>query len=104
MSDTTTYGTLLQGEAAIMDRQYESFLAQPIDQEWIPEIPEADRYQTTIASPVSVTGPGTFFGRAQRTLHLQPTQNEGWWFDRTDLPDAMPIRVAASNVWTTQRN
>lgn len=104
MSESTTYGTLLQGEAAIMDRQYESFLAQPIDQEWIPEIQEADRYQTTIASPVSVTGPGTFFGHAQRTLHLQPTQNEGWWFDRTDLPDAMPIRVAASNVWTTQRN
>ena len=104
MPETTRYGALLQGDAAQMDRQYSAFLAQPVDQEWIPEIQEADRFQTTIASPVSVTGPGTFFGRAQRTLHLHPTQNEGWWFDRTDLPDAMPIRVAASNVWTTQRN
>ena len=101
---STPYGTLLQGEADEMNRQFESFLAQPVDQEWIPEIREADRFQTTISKPVSVTGPGTFFGRAQRTLHLEPTPTEGWWFDRTDIPDAMPIKVAASNVWTTQRN
>ena len=101
---STPYGQLLQGDAALMDRQYASFLAQPVDQQWIPEIKDADHFRTTIAKPVSVTGPGTFFGRAQRTLHLEPTQTEGWWFDRTDLPDAMPIRVAANNVWTTQRN
>jgi UDP-3-O-[3-hydroxymyristoyl] N-acetylglucosamine deacetylase len=98
------YGTLLQGEAALMDRQFEAFQNQPVDQEWIPDIREADRFQTTIAHPISVTGPGTFFGRAQRTLHFEPTTTEGWWFDRTDLPDAMPIKVAATNVWTTQRN
>lgn len=100
----TAYGRLLEGDALEMDRQFESFQAQPVDQEWIPEIGEADRFQTTIAAPVSVTGPGTFFGRAQRTLNFEPTNKEGWWFDRTDLPQAMPIRVAASNVWTTQRN
>lgn len=100
----TAYGTLLQGDPLAMDRQFASFQAQPVDQEWIPDITEADRFQTTITSPVSVTGPGTFFGYAQRTLNLEPCQNEGWWFDRTDLPDAMPIKVAASNVWTTQRN
>ncbi len=101
----TTYNErLLQGDPAVMQRQFEEFQNQPVDQEWIPELKMADRFQTTIGSPVSVTGPGTFFGRAQRTLHLQPTQTEGWWFDRTDLPDAMPIRVSANNVWTTQRN
>jgi UDP-3-O-acyl-N-acetylglucosamine deacetylase len=100
----TPYGTLLQGDADLMGRQFESFLSQPIDQEWIPEIKEADRFQTTLAKAVSVTGPGTFFGRAQRTLHLEPATTDGWWFDRTDIPDAMPIRVAANNVWTTQRN
>lgn len=99
-----TYGRLIEGETAAMDRQYSEFLSQPVDQEWIPEIKEADRFQTTLAKPVSVTGPGTFFGRAQRTLHFEPTHNEGWWFDRTDLPDAMPIKVSVSNVWTTQRN
>ena len=100
----TPYGKLLQGDPGLMARQFESFLAQPVDQEWSPAIPEADRFQTTLATPVSVTGPGTFFGRARRTLHLEPTGNEGWWFDRTDIPGAMPIKVAAGNVWTTQRN
>ena len=100
----TLYGNLLQGDAALMDHQFEAFQAQPVDQEWIPELKEADRFQTTLGKPVSVTGPGTFFGRAQRTLHFEPTTTEGWWFDRTDLPDAMPIKVAANNVWTTQRN
>lgn len=100
----TPYGNILQGDAAQMARQFAAFLAQPVDQVWIPEINEADRFQTTIANPVSVTGPGTFFGRATRTLHFKPTQSEGWWFDRTDLPEAMPIKVSANNVWTTQRN
>jgi UDP-3-O-acyl-N-acetylglucosamine deacetylase len=101
---TTPYGHLLQGDTAAMDRQFAAFQNQPVDQEWIPELTPADRFQTTIGQPVSVTGPGTFFGRAQRTLHLHPTHTPGWWFDRTDLPDAMPIRVSANNVWTTQRN
>ena len=101
---STQYGQLLQGDPAIMDRQFVEFQNQPVDQEWIPDLKEFDRFQTTIGKPVSVTGPGTFFGRAQRTLHLLPSQTEGWWFDRTDLPDAMPIRVSANNVWTTQRN
>jgi len=87
-----------------MDRQFEAFRSQSVDQEWTPIIKEADRFQTTIVNPVSVTGPGTFFGRAQRTLHLQPTLTEGWWFDRTDRPNDLPIRVSANNVWTTQRN
>jgi UDP-3-O-acyl-N-acetylglucosamine deacetylase len=100
----TSYGTLLQGKATLMDRQFEALQAQPVDQEWIPELTEADRFQTTLSRPVSVTGPGTFFGRAQRTLHLEPSTAGGWWFDRTDLRDAMPIKVTANNVWTTQRN
>ncbi|MEI6149670.1 MAG: UDP-3-O-acyl-N-acetylglucosamine deacetylase [bacterium] len=100
----TPYGTILQGDQTLMDRQYERFLSQQVDWEWKPVIPEPDRFQTTIERPVSVTGPGTFFGRAQRTLHFEPSAIAGWWFKRTDLPDALPIRVAANNVWTTQRN
>jgi len=101
---TAPYGTLLQGSAQELERSYECFVRQPVDQEWLPEVRAADRFLTTIREPVSVTGPGTFFGRAQRTLHLMPSTTEGWAFDRTDLPDQLPIRVAASNVWTTQRN
>ncbi len=101
---TIPYGKLLQGTPAAMERQFEAFQNQPVDQEWMPEVKAADRFQTTLANPVSVSGPGTFLGHAQRTLHLHPTTTEGWHFDRTDRPDDMPIRVSASNVWTTQRN
>jgi UDP-3-O-acyl-N-acetylglucosamine deacetylase len=60
--------------------------------------------ETTLRAPVQVTGPGTFLGKAQRTLHFEPTNRSGWWFDRTDMPDSMPIHVAVSNVWKTIRN
>jgi UDP-3-O-acyl-N-acetylglucosamine deacetylase len=101
---TTAYGVLLQGTAPEIERSCARFAAQSIDQEWVPENVTPDRFQTTLREPVSVTGPGTFFGRAQRTLHFLPSTTEGWAFDRTDLPDLLPIRVAADNIWTTQRN
>ena len=106
MSDLprTSFGILLEGDAANLARSYERFDKQTVDWEWIPETHEPDRFQTTLVRPVSVSGPGTFLGKAQRTLHFEPSSVEGWWFDRTDRPNDMPIRVAANNVWTTQRN
>jgi UDP-3-O-acyl-N-acetylglucosamine deacetylase len=103
MSDTS-YGLLLQGEASGLRRELDKFLAQPVDRRWVPEDDRPGRFLTTIREPVSVTGPGTFFGKAQRTLRFEPCETEGWWLHRTDLPDSMPIRVSANNIWTTQRN
>ena len=45
------------------------------------------------AQPVTVQGPGTFLGKATRTLTFEPTDKEGWWFDRADLPNTLPVRV-----------
>ncbi len=59
---------------------------------------------TTIGEPFEVTGPGTFFGKAQRKLRFEPTTRQGWWFDRDDLPDMLPIAVSIYNVWTTAHN
>lgn len=59
------------------------------------------RMQTTLADSASISGPGTFMGKATRTITFEPTHLEGWWLDRTDLPGSLPIRVAISNVWTT---
>jgi UDP-3-O-[3-hydroxymyristoyl] N-acetylglucosamine deacetylase len=98
-------GRLLAGDPATLAASYERFLSQPVDQEWMPATAQAGSRQTTLAAAVSVRGPGTFFGRAQRTLVLEPCNNhEGWSFDRTDLPASLPIRVAADNVWTTVRS
>ena len=59
------------------------------------------RNQRTITRPVTVRGPGTFFGKSMRTVTFEPTGQEGWWFERTDVRDALPFAVSARNVWTT---
>ena len=96
-----------------MRRAYERWAEQPVDQEMYSGVggqgsgitagPDQEA-RTTLGKGVSVTGPGTFFGNAQRTLRIEPSTEEGWWFDRRDLPDSLPIYVSVKNVWTTVRN
>jgi len=57
--------------------------------------------RSTIARPVTVQGPGTFFGKETRTIEFLPTEREGWWFDRADHDEWLRIQVAIHNVWTT---
>ena len=99
------YGRVLAGDAELLASSYELFSEQDVDQEML-DVPAGDPEwrQTTLGNPVSVTGPGTFFGKAQRTLRLEPTIREGWFFDRTDLPDSMAISASVLNVWTIVRN
>ena len=98
-------GRVLHGEENRIRASYAQWADQPVDQEMISQAPPAlERFQTTIASSTSVAGPGTYRGSATRTLHLEPGDEEGWWLDRVDLPDSLPIRVAVSNIWTTHRN
>jgi len=99
------YGKILAGNAERVRRAYDLFSAQPVD--WAGEADPAgpqDDFQTTIARPVSVTGPGTYFRRAARTLQFEPGAAEGWWFERMDLPNDLPTKVSVRNVWTTARN
>jgi len=98
------YGTVLTGNEAAIRRAYDKWAEQPVDQEMLADGTPFDSRQTTLAKAASVTGPGTFFRRAQRTLTFEPTVDEGWWFKRDDLPDALPILVSVKNVWTTVRN
>jgi UDP-3-O-[3-hydroxymyristoyl] N-acetylglucosamine deacetylase len=99
------YGKILAGNGEILRHSYEKFSAQHVDlnleaeKDW-----QADHSETTIARPVSVTGAGTFFRRAARTLLFEPSEEDGWWFERTDLPNDLPTRVSVRNVWTTARN
>lgn len=105
------YGKVLDGSEAAIAEAYGAFLDQPVDHdvgsEPLPGVDASVSFsdkETTIGSEFSVTGPGTFFGRAQRTLRFTPTTKRGWWFNRTDLPEQMPIRVSVNNIWTTARN
>jgi UDP-3-O-acyl-N-acetylglucosamine deacetylase len=86
---------------------FDRFQSQPVDYDaTVGEFAGGDKLprQTTLAGAASVTGPGTFLGRASRTLVFEPNPEPGWAFQRTDLPDSMPIGVSVKNVWTTARN
>ncbi len=103
--DISEFGQVLAGNKDLLPRTAAAFAAQPVDEERL-EVPPGDPVwrQTTIARPVSVSGPGTFLGKAKRTLHLFPSVEPGWRFDRSDLPNSLNIDVSVRNVWTTVRN
>lgn len=96
-------GRLLGGSQAALERGIRAWKAQPVDWDRMESaVPlECRRQQTTIERPVTVSGRGTFFGDSTRTLSLCPTDMDGWWFERTDLPDSLPVRCSIRNVWTT---
>ena len=96
------FGTILTGDQALLEASYEAFSKQPVDQELMGDTPmPVLPRQQTISEPVTVQGPGTFFGRETRTLTFEPTDREGWWFDRVDHPECLPVKVSIHNVWTT---
>lgn len=96
------FGTILAGPVDELRHAHDAFRQQAVD--WDLTGTPADgapRRQKTIAGAVTVSGPGTFFGKATRTLTFEPTDLEGWWFSRDDLEDCLPVRVSIRNVWTT---
>ena len=104
MSDEP-YGIILAGMTDVVRHSYDLWTRQAVDWDLTSDAGDApDVLQTTIGQPVSITGPGTFFGRERRTLIFEPTPLNGWWFDRTDQADELPISVSVRNIWTTVRN
>ncbi len=102
---TQSIGRVLLGDEAEILEAVRRFQSQPVDQEMMDGADDDHEWrQTTIGKPVSVSGPGTFFGGAQRRLEFEPTLAKGWWLDRQDVHDSMPIEVSVKNVWTTARN
>ncbi len=98
-------GKVMLGETQSVRQAYERFHAQAVD---VVDVCEgatgfSDR-RTTLAGERSVTGPGTFYGRAQRTLTFGPSRDYGWWIDRTDLAEQLKTHVTIRNVWTSARN
>lgn len=95
-------GRILEGSGEALNQAKAEFEATPIDQDWSEEKPATRILRPrTIARPVEVSAPGTFSKNAIRTLRLEPTELSGWWLQRSDLPDSLPIKVSIRNVWTT---
>ena len=98
-------GRILQGDPALLPRSIEQWAAIPVDMS-LPAArdPSRSASQTTIGERFYVSGPGTYSKGSHSTLYFEPCEQEGWWFDRVDLEDQLPIRVSVRNVWTTARN
>lgn len=97
-------GRLLDGRVEDLRRARALWAAQPVDRDLAGEPNTAyPARRRTVARPATVRGPGTFFGKAMRSIIVEPFDGEGWWIDRTDLPDSLPTRVSVRNVWTTGR-
>jgi UDP-3-O-acyl-N-acetylglucosamine deacetylase len=99
---TPSSPTILGGNEAEIRKALARFEAIPVDWDLSSEPPAPKRaQQRTIAQAVSLAGPGTFLGKAQRRITLKPTELEGWWFNRSDLSESLPVGVSIHNVWTT---
>jgi len=102
MDNAQVPGRLLAGNQAIVDAAYSEFNSIPANLDLTNQTPPPPRKEAkTIANAVTVSGPGTFAGKSTTTITFEPTEREGWWLDRIDQPNSLPIRVAIDNVWTT---
>jgi UDP-3-O-acyl-N-acetylglucosamine deacetylase len=103
--NTFNPGRILLGEAASLAASRERWAAMPVDLE-LPAPPawQPDSHQTTLAAAVEVTGPATYSRRTRSTVRFAPCDRPGWWIDRADLPEQLPIQVSVRNVWTSSRS
>jgi UDP-3-O-acyl-N-acetylglucosamine deacetylase len=95
-------GIVLGGDMDAIRRAVDRFQNIPVDWDLMDEAEAiAPRRQNTIAREISTVGPGTFLGKAQRRITLKPTDQKGWWFNRSDHNEYLPVGVSVLNVWTT---
>jgi UDP-3-O-acyl-N-acetylglucosamine deacetylase len=95
-------GRILGGQPADLTRAINRLQAMPVDWDLMDQAePVAPRQQATIARAVSAEGPGTFLGKARRHITFKPSDTPGWWFNRADLAEHLPVGVSVHNVWTT---
>lgn len=98
-------GRVLLGEGDEIRRGVDQWSALPVDMTMrSPGAVPVGEHQTTLAGPFHVTGPGTYSGKDVSTLYFEPTDAEGWWFDRIDHKEELPVRVSVRNVWNTSRS
>lgn len=98
-------GRILDGALDTIRQASDAFHAQPVDETCLCDqaVCYASR-RTTLGGIQSVTGQGTFVRKAKRTLTFLPSEQPGWWIEREDQPESLPIEVSVRNVWTTLRN
>ena len=105
MLDTYAKSRLLAGDPDDFRAGLDGWAGIPVDMEypappgWTPA-----RHPTTLAKPFYVSGRGTYERCLCSTLHFEPHAGDGWWIDRTDHGEQLPIRASIRNVWDTKRS
>ena len=98
-------GKVLLGNRETIAKANERFHAQAIDEMKLCEGATGfSAKRTGLAQAASVVGPGTFYGKKQRTITFAPSCEAGWWIERTDLREQLNTLVSVRNVWTSARN
>ncbi|MCL1920373.1 MAG: UDP-3-O-acyl-N-acetylglucosamine deacetylase [Kiritimatiellaeota bacterium] len=98
-------GQVLLGNRDDVVQAHERFHAQAIDETKLCEGAAGfSARRTGLAREMSVVGPGTFYGKAQRTITFAPSREAGWWIERADLREQLGTLVSVRNVWTSARN
>jgi UDP-3-O-acyl-N-acetylglucosamine deacetylase len=99
-------GRIVAGDKASIETAVGKWAGQKVDDRRVVEGDDAGflAKRTTLGDSVSVTGPGTFYGKAKRTLTFRPSSRPGWWIKRTDQTEQLPVEVCPGNVWTATRN
>ncbi len=99
-------GRLLSGVTDEVNEASQKMRDQEVDSVQLCEgDPGYSLKKTTLGGSACATGPGTFLGKAQRTLQFEPlTQQDGWWIDRRDLDEQLNVQVSCRNIWTSARN
>ena len=70
----TDPGTILMGDDEAIKASYDAMNSQSVDWDLTDKpVPAYRKYQTTLAGSAAVSGPGTFMGKATRTITLEPS-------------------------------
>lgn len=98
-------GKVLLGNREAVAKAHGRFQAQTVDDVRLCEGATGfSARRTGLAQEASVVGPGTFYGKKQRTITFAPSREAGWWIERTDLREQLNTLVSVRNVWTSARN
>ncbi len=96
---------ILAGDEYLLRLSQEAHAAIPVDMSYLaPDGWQPQPYETTLGGRFHVTGPATYSKGISSTLFFEPSARRGWWLERLDLNEQLPIRVSVRNVWTAQRN
>ena len=105
MSFKYSEGRIVLGNEKCVQEAYKRFHDQEIDVTRLCDEPDGySAKRTTIGGECSVTGPGTFQSKDHSTLTFKPSDDPGWWIDRSDLKEQLMTPVSVRNVWTSARN